>query len=152
MKFNWSLARLQSLSPNNSLYFAVSGQWSNVNLDASEKMFAGGPYTVRAYDIDVLSGDTGYLGTAEYRHELGQILKGQCQALGFIDTQHVTINKNTWTAGSSATLSGAGVGLFWSGPNEWIAKAYVATPIGSIPQLVANTSSVRSWVEIGKGF
>jgi hemolysin activation/secretion protein len=152
LKFNWSLARLQSLNPNNSLYFALSGQWSNVNLDASEKIFAGGPYTVRAYDIDVLSGDTGYLGIAEFRHELGQIWKGQWQALGFIDTQHVTINKNTWTAGSTATLSGAGVGLFWSGPNEWISKAYVAKPIGSIPQLVSNTASARSWVEIGKGF
>jgi hemolysin activation/secretion protein len=152
MKFNWSLARLQNLSPNSSLYLAASGQWSNVNLDSSEKMFAGGPYTVRAYDIDVLSGDTGYLGIAEYRHELGQFWLGQWQALGFIDTQHVTINKNTWTPESSATLSGAGVGLFWSGPNEWIAKAFVATPIGSIPQLVADTSSVRSWIEIGKGF
>lgn len=152
LKFTWGLARLQNLSPNNSLYLALSGQWSNVNLDASEKMFAGGPYTVRAYDIYILSGDTGYLGVAEFRHELGQIWMGQCQAFGFIETQHVTINKNTWTEASSATLNGVGVGLFWSGPKELTAKAFVATPIGSIPQLVADTASVRTWVEIGMGF
>jgi hemolysin activation/secretion protein len=151
-KLTGSLARLQNLSTNNSLYLALSGQWATVNLDASEKMFAGGPYTVRAYDIDIVSGDIGYLGTAEFRHDLGQILKGQCQAVGFIETQHVTINKNTWTAGSSAILSGAGVGLYWSGSNQWTAKAYVATPIGTAPQQVATPASMRAWVEIGKGF
>jgi len=73
--------------------------------------------------------------------------------VAFIDSAHVTVNRNVWVAGTnSARLSGAGVGLNWAGPNQWSARAYIATPIGSIPALVASTASTRAWVEIGKGF
>lgn len=153
-KWTVNLGRLQSLSQKDGLYLALSGQWANTNLDASEKMVAGGPFTVRAYDMSAVSGDTGVLGTAELRHDLGWVGRGQqWQAVGFIDTEHVMVSKNTWAAGTNdATLSGAGVGLDWAWPGQWTAKAYIATPIGPIPVLVASTASARAWVEIGKGF
>lgn len=152
-KWNANLARLQSLSPQNTLYLVFSGQWANSNLDSSQKMTVGGPYTVRAYDMGAVSGDTGYLGTAEFRHDLGSAWDGQWQAVAFIDSAHVTVNKTVWVAGTnSATLSGAGVGLNWAGPNQWGARAYIAAPIGSTPALVGTTYSARAWVEIGRGF
>jgi len=152
-KWNANLARLQGLSQNNTLYLAVSAQWANGNLDPSQKMPAGGPYTVRAYDMGAISGDSGYLGIAEFRHVLGMALQGQWQAVVFVDSAQVTVNKTVWAAGeNSARLSGAGVGINWAGPNRWGARAYVATPIGTIPALVASTASTRAWVEIGKGF
>lgn len=154
-KWNMNLARLQSLGPKNTLYFAVSGQWSDSNLDSSQKMSIGGPYTVRAYDMGAVSGDTGYLATAELRRDLGAAWSGQWQVAAFIDSARVTVNKTLWpeaTGANSATLSGAGVGLNWAGPNQWRAKATVATPIGSTPVLVRTTNLVRAWVEIGKGF
>lgn len=152
-KWNANLARLQGLSQNNTLYLAFSGQWANDNLDPSQKMPAGGPYTVRAYDMGAISGDSGYLGIAEFRHNLGTAWRWQWQAVVFVDSAHVTVNKTAWAAGeNSARLSGAGVGLNWAGPNRWSARAYIATRIGSIPALVASTASTRAWVEIGKGF
>jgi hemolysin activation/secretion protein len=152
-KWTANLVRLQYLNPNNSLYFAFSGQWANGNLDASEKMIAGGPYTVRAYDMGAVSGDEGYLGTAEIRHNLGMVGRGRYQAVGFIETEHVTVNKNVWVAGTNeATLNGAGAGVDCLWPGQWTARAYVATPIGTIPELVASTASVRAWVEVGKAF
>lgn len=152
-KWNANLARLQGLSQNNTLYLALSGQWANDNLDPSQKMPAGGPYTVRAYDMGAVSGDSGYVGIAEFRHNLGSAWHGQWQAVAFVDSEHVTVNKTVWVAGAnSARLSGAGVGLNWAGPNQWSARAYIATPVGSIPVLVADTASTRAWVEIGKGF
>ena len=154
-KWNANLARLQSLSPKNALYLAFSGQWANTNLDSAEKMSAGGPSTVRAYDTGALSGDTGYLATAELRHDLGTGTGwgGQWQAVAFMDSARVTVNKNAWVAGTnSATLSGAGVGLNWAGPNQWRAKAYIATRLGSTPALVASSSSTRAWVELSKRF
>jgi len=152
-KWTANLVRLQYLSPKNTLYFAFSGQWANKNLDSSQKMIAGGPYTVRAYDMDVVSGDEGYLGTAEIRHNLGMIWRGQYQVVGFIDYQHVTVNKNVWVAGpNEATLNGAGMGVDSLWPGQWTGKAYIATPIGSTPELVPNPASVRAWVEIGKSF
>jgi hemolysin activation/secretion protein len=110
-KWNASLARLQALGAQDTVYLAFSGQWSNTNLDSSQKMSVGGPYTVRAYDMGAVSGDSGYFVSAEYRHDLGQAGGGHWLALAFIDSANVTVNHNTWATGeNSAALSGAGVG------------------------------------------
>ncbi len=152
-KWNANFVRLQGLSASNTVYLAFSGQLAGDNLDPSQKMPAGGPYTVRAYDMGAISGDNGYVASAEFRHNLGSVLRGQWQAVAFVDSAYVTANKNAWVAGAnSARLSGAGVGLNWAGPDQWSARVYVATPIGSIPVLVANTASTRAWAEIGRGF
>lgn len=151
-KWNLNAARLQGLSPKSTLYLAFSGQWANDNLDSSQKMVVGGPYTVRAYEMGALSGDSGYLGTVELRHDLGSAW-GQWQAVAFVDSAHVTVNHSTWAAGdNSATLSGAGVGLNWAGPSLWTARAYIASRLGSTPVLVANTSDTLGWIEIGRSF
>lgn len=153
-KWNAYFSREQGLSPVSTLYFAFAGQWANTNLDAAEKMSAGGPATVRAYDTGVVSGDSGYQGTAEYRYTLGRAWSGLWRAVAFVDSEHVTVNRNTWVTGTnSATLSGAGVGLTWAGPYQWSAKAFVATPFGSTPELVgSNRPSTQTWVEIGMWF
>ncbi len=147
-KWNLNLSRLQSLGGMTSLYAALSGQWADSNLDPSQQMVAGGPYTVRAYDMGILSGDEGYLGTVELRQSLNQ----SWQAIAFWDSEHVTINRNTWVVGTNgATLTGAGLGLNWTN-GSWNAKGYVAARIDTPPALVASSSSSRIWVQIGKGF
>lgn len=148
-KWNLNASRLQSLTDATALYAALSGQWSNANLDPSQQMVAGGPYTVRAYDMGVLSGDEGYLGTVELRHNLSP----SWQAVAFYDSEHITVNRSPWVAGTNgATLTGAGVGLNWFGQDAWVARAYVASRIGSTPTLLASASSSRAWVQVGKGF
>ena len=152
-KWTVSLARQQALGARGAMYLAFSGQWSDTNLDSSQKLSVGGPYTVRAYDMGAVSGDSGYSVSAEYRHDLGQAGGGQWQAVTFIDSANVTVNHTTWTTGdNNATLSGAGIGLNWNGPDQWGAKMYVATPVGSTPVLVGNTNSTRAWVEISRRF
>jgi hemolysin activation/secretion protein len=149
---NATLARLQRVTPKDSVYLNVSWQWANANLDASQKMIAGGPYTVRSYDISALTGDGGIQASAEWRREL-PAWHGQWQALGFVDTEHLTINENVWTAGiNTASISGAGLGLNWTGSNKWSAKASIATRLGAVPALAVATSSVHAWIEIAKGF
>jgi hemolysin activation/secretion protein len=153
LKWNAALYRLQNIGAANTLYVAVSGQWANSNLDSSQTVIAGGPYTVRAYDLSAISGDTGYQETVEFRHLLAAAWLGRWQTLAFFDSAQVTINKNPTLPGlNKTTLSGAGVGLNWIGPQAWSAKIYVATPIGSAPALVQDSSSVRLWVEFSKGF
>jgi hemolysin activation/secretion protein len=152
-KWNGTLAHLLNLTPDNQLYLTVSGQWTNGNLDASQKMVAGGPYTVRAYDIDAVSGDTGILGSLELRHALARILDGRLQVLGFVDGQRVMVNKNPWVTGvNSANLSGGGLGLQWADAHQWLVRCYVAAPFGSTPVLIGTDHSVRVWAEIDKGF
>lgn len=152
-KWNASFSRLQGLSSNNTLYLSLYGQWANNNLDSSKKLGAGGPYTVRAYDMGAISGDSGYLGSVEFRHTMEQRWNGQWEVLAFIDSAQVEVNKTTWAAGTnSATLSGAGVGFNWSGSDQWYAKAYLATPVGATPELLASNTATRAWIEIGKRF
>jgi hemolysin activation/secretion protein len=152
-KWTANLARIQRLGAKNSLSLTLSGQWANQNLDSSQKMSVGGPNSVRAYDVGVVSGDNGYQSTLEYRHELGQAMKGVWQGLVFFDTAHVTVNKTTWATGTNtATLSGAGLGFNWSGPELWSFKSSVATSIGVTPTLVGTRKSVMGWVEVAKQF
>jgi len=154
-KWSLALSRLQTLNTNNTLYLSLSGQKANSNLDAAQKMTLGGAYSVRAYNTGVLSGDSGYLATAELRHKLGALWGGQVQAVAFVDTARVKVNYRLWVAGTNfATLSGAGVGLNWAGLEHWNARVYVAQRLGSTPVLVGNgsSSSTRSWVEASRRF
>jgi len=152
-QWNASVSRLQHVGANDALYLALSGQWSNANLDPAQKMVVGGAYTVRAYDMGVLSADAGILASAEWRHELGVLWYAHLQAIGFIDSEHVTINHSVWAAGpNSATLNGAGVGLNWSWPGQWNARASVAVPLGATPALIGENNSARVWLALNKGF
>lgn len=152
-RWNLSMNRLQSLGAQDALYLSLTGQWANGNLDPSQKMIAGGPDTVRAYDVSAVSGDIGYLLTAELRHTLTTSWLGQWQVIAFFDSARVRVNKDPFVAGvNSATLSGAGVGLNWAGPKQLMATAYVATPVGPTPALVGDTASARVWLQLSKGF
>lgn len=152
-KWEVNVCRLQSLGPRDGLYLAFSGQWTDSNLDSAEQMDSGGPYTVRAYDLGAVSGDIGYLETAEFRHDLGSAWRAQWQAVAFCDSAQVTINRAVWSPGANtATLSGAGVGLNWAGPSQLSAKLCIAARVGAIPVLVADPGSARGWFEVSKAF
>lgn len=154
-RWNLALARLQGLDAFNSVYLSVSGQGANGNLDSAQKMTMGGASTVRAYDSGTLSGDSGYFATVELRHNLGALWGGQWQAVAFADTARITLNAHVWIAGANrATLSGAGLGLNWSGLQHWNARIYIAQRLGNAPRLVASSSpaSTRAWLEVSRGF
>lgn len=152
-KWNLAVARLQGLSENDALYVAATGQWSSANLDPSQQMIAGGPNSVRAYDVNAVSGASGYLVTAELRHNFPQSLLGRWQAIAFLDAAHVTVDRHTFEAGqNSANLAGAGVGLNWAGPAQLNASVSLAAPIGGRPELAGSTASVRAWFLLSKGF
>ncbi len=154
-KWNASAAHLQNLSSKDTLYLSFAGQWADNNLDSSQKMSSGGPYSVRAYDTGTASSDKGYQGTVELRRDMGAAWTGQWQALAFIDSARVTLSQNVWTTargGNHVTLSGAGVGINWAGPQQLSLRATIATPIGSTPTMLASAASVRAWIGISKGF
>jgi hemolysin activation/secretion protein len=148
-KLTLSLARLQGLSPSNSLYLAFNGQWADKNLDSSEQFFLGGPNSVRAYDVGVVGGAQGGMFSAELRHNLS----GAWQALAFADSGTVEVYKDPLGGSENrATLSGAGLGLNWVGPQGWAATGSVATPFGNRSSLAGDTASTRVWLEIRKSF
>jgi hypothetical protein len=72
----------------------VSGQTASKNLDSSEKFSLGGINGVRAYPQGEASGDEGYRGTVELRHNV----MPNVQATVFYDWGKVTINRNPFGA------------------------------------------------------
>lgn len=152
-KIDFSVSRLQRVTANDSLYFSFNSQWANANLDASEKLVVGGTYSVRAYDTGALSGDTGFVGTAELRHNLGSVMDGQLQAVLFADAAHVTVNKDPWLAGyNSGKLGGVGFGLDWYDSDIWGVKLYAAKPVGTVPGILGTTPSFRIWGQLSARF
>jgi len=154
-KFNLNLAHLQGFGIKNSLYLTYAGQWANTNLDSSQKLSVGGPNSVRAYTMGAITGDDAHVVSAEWRYELGRAFNGQWRGLAFADAAQVTVNKKTWaaaTAANTATLSGAGVGLGWTGPDKWSGRATLAYPLGQIPTLVSTPKSPTAWIEMRTGF
>lgn len=152
-KTNLNFSRLQRWGDRGSLYVSWAGQWANTNLDSSQKMSVGGPYSVRAYDVSALSGDAGYRGSIELRYDLGAAGGGRLQALAFWDGAYLKVNQRPWTTGTNtATFSGAGIGLDWSGYNQWRARAYLASPLGTAPELVKAPDAMRMWTELAYRF
>jgi hemolysin activation/secretion protein len=152
-KLTLSLARLQGLSESDSLYLAFDGQLANKNLDSSEQFFLGGPNSVRAYDVGSVGGALGALVSAELRHTLRLPVPGAWQAIAFVDSGVVRVNKDQFTTGENrANLSGVGTGLNWIGAGGWTATAALATPIGGRPSLAGDSNSMRVWVELRKTF
>ena len=153
-KWNANFTRLQMLDRNHSLFINVAAQWADTNLDSAEKMSIGGPYSVRAYDVGAISGDTAYLDSIELRRDMGRVAAGNLQALAFIDSARVNINRRPWITGDdSVSLSGVGVGLRWSSDSLWEASAVLATKVGSSSSpLLGASSSTRGWLIVGKGF
>ena len=152
-QWNAVIARTQRLGVRDALYLTLAGQAADGNLDPAQKLTAGGRYSVRAYDTSVLSGDGGAQAGLELRHTLRAQRNGQWQALGFLEAQHVTVNRRPWTEGTNdATLGGGGLGLAWTRADRWSAKAFVAARLGAVPALIGDASRLRGWVEISKGF
>jgi hemolysin activation/secretion protein len=152
-KANVNLARLQNLSARDTMYLSLAGQWASGNLDPSQKLIAGGPNSVRAYDVGAISGDTGYTLTTELRHGFAQSWHGQWQAIAFVDAAHVEVNRNQLSSGANiANLGGAGVGLNWTGLNQLTANLVLAAPVGPTPVQIGTRTSARVWLQASKGF
>jgi hemolysin activation/secretion protein len=151
VKWTANFSRLQILGPHDALALSLTGQWANGNLDAAEKMVAGGAATVRGYDTGVLSGDSGFLRNLEWRHDLPFTPLGGAQLHVYYDRERLDVDKRAWAPGrNSATLSGIGLGLSWIGSNGWSARATLATAVGPRSELLASARPPRAWLQISR--
>ena len=71
-----------------------------------------------------------------------------------MDSATVQLNQTALgTNENSAQLSGAGVGVAWSGPQQFSVKAQLAKVLGTPSvSLTGVTGSVRGWLEITHAF
>ena len=132
MKLNANIGRLQRLTDSGNLWFSVSGQYADKNLDSSQKLSLGGASGVRAYPSLEGSGDHGWLATVEYRHHLNDAV----QFTAFYDHGQVTREHAplaTAARPNTFALKGAGVGMEWQIAQFASVRAVVANRIGSNP-------------------
>ena len=110
IKLNYTLSRQQSLTKDHSLLLNLQGQHATQLLDSSERFYAGGVNSVRAYPASEQGGDRGQVLTAEWRWRLDSSLV----LTAFADTGRVVSLPRT--SESAANLSGRGLSLNWQGP------------------------------------
>ncbi|WP_010216292.1 ShlB/FhaC/HecB family hemolysin secretion/activation protein [Sphingomonas sp. PAMC 26621] len=155
-KFNFSVARLQTVTGPLELYGAARGQIALDNLDTSEKMELGGAYGVRAYPEGEAYGDQGYIATAEGRLMLSHWARsfpGQLQLIGFVETGRVQYAHDAWFLGSNHTQrSGFGGGLVWYAPQAITLRGTYARKIGNVPATSAPDRAGQFWFQVAKTF
>lgn len=153
-KLSFSAMRLQRLGGPFSLHAGLSGQLASKNLDVSEKMSLGGMNGVRAYPEGEAYADQGLLLVVEGRMDLPplpQPVPGHMQLVAFVDAGHVQPNRRPWLAGDNRrTLSGAGVGVNWGDPGNFLVRAYYARKLGNESASSAPDKSGRFWLQLVK--
>jgi hemolysin activation/secretion protein len=153
IKFTVSVSRLQRISATTALFGSFSYQGADSNLDSSEQLFVGGPYSVRAYDNGVISGSQGDSLSLELRQDLWSNSRNRWQGTVFVDNAHVQIETNSYTAGANnAALSGFGMGLNWVNAQGWSLTSALSAPIGGSPVIAGHRDSLRVWMKIEKDF
>jgi hemolysin activation/secretion protein len=122
-----SLVRLQRLTDDFSLFLRLRGQWTDGNLDGSEKLGLGGAYGVRAYPQGEAQGDEGYVANLELRYALTP----GWQLSAFYDHGHLSrINDKKWDdSANSRTLKGGGIGASYAS-GSWRFDLSAAWKIG----------------------
>ncbi|MBU3068818.1 ShlB/FhaC/HecB family hemolysin secretion/activation protein [Aestuariicella sp. G3-2] len=109
-KLQFSLLRLQYLTNQLSLYTALQGQWTDGNLDSSEHLSLGGPYTIRGYPAGEASADEGVLGTLELRYQW----RTDWQFKTFVDGGYARLVRHPLEDDDHhRNLSSIGVGVDW---------------------------------------
>jgi hemolysin activation/secretion protein len=147
------LTHARDLGDHRELLINFRGQWTSRNLDSSQKMGAGGAYSVRAYASGAVSGDQGGFLSAELRQPLGFAWGGKWTAAAFVDSASLKVNKNTLGNGeNNALLMGTGVGLTLSVPGDYSASAFIAVPLGSQSSFLSGPHSVQFSATIQKIF
>lgn len=148
-KFNLDLARIQKLAGAWSLYARVSAQWTQGNLDSSEKYGLGGFLGVRAYPMGEGTGDRGWLGQSELRYTMGEVT-----TFLLADVGQMSVNAQPWDSSSRnrRSIAGAGAGLRW-GQAGWTIEALVSARVrGHAAQAEAPDRPMRAWLSLGYRF
>jgi hemolysin activation/secretion protein len=133
-KTNITLSRLQAVADRLAFYGSYTEQFTNKNLDPSEKISLGGPNAVRAYPQGEGAGDQGYFATLEmrYRLPLEESLPGSIVFATFYDFGRAKLIQRPSAADFAGNaerlrrIAGPGVGVNWEVPNNWYLRATLA--------------------------
>jgi len=151
-RMTYGVNRLQRFTDSTFLAVSLNGQTASKNLDSSEKFSLGGINGVRAYPQGEASGDEGYRGTVELRHNL----MANVQATLFYDWGSVTINRKPFgpAASNSRNLAGVGVGVNASLGAVQLRSSLAWRTDGGLPTSIPAASAKRPtlWLQAAVAF
>ena len=137
-----SFRRDQFLKNDYTLVIKGSGQFTDHNLDSSQKFYLGGPTGVRAYPSSEGSGSEGYLLNLELKKDLPFNLTGSI----FYDEGYVRQNVDNFDASgvvinalNNYKLKGYGLEFTWRGPLKTNVFFTYAKRDGTNPNRVQDT-------------
>ena len=137
-----SFRRDQFLKNDYTLVIKGSGQFTDHNLDSSQKFYLGGPTGVRAYPSSEGSGSEGYLLNLELKKDLPFNLTGSI----FYDEGYVRQNVDNFDASgvvinalNTYKLKGYGLEFTWRGPLKTNVFFTYAKRDGTNPNRVQDT-------------
>jgi len=143
-----NLARLQQLGGRLALYVRVQGQWTNDNLDDSEKIYIGGVFGARSTYQTAAFGDRGWLASVELRYALTDTW----QLIAFADHGEARLNTPSWTIDTAPSrLSATGLGAGWS-TRTWSISALAGWKVGDHPAQRTTEQQPRIWAQIAYFF
>ena len=156
-KFNLSLNRLQTITPDLSLYAAANHQRASKNLDTSEKLYISGATGVRAYPSSEPGGSEGNTVTLELRERVNS----EWLVTGFYD--HAWLRANTYNNNAETPntyhLQGYGLSAAWQAGTGIELKATAAQRVGSNPKAKTDGNDgdgtkkvTRYWLSAGIAF
>ena len=156
-KLSFSFSRLQKLPGHFTLFGDLTGQLANKNLDSSEKIYPGGPSSIRAYSSSEPGGDKGILGTLELHYDLPQKTPlGNIQLQSFLDAGWIhlhddtgNIDINTESGRNDYPLGGIGVGMQIQRPGLYSFKILWVHVLGDNPgnYIGAKEDAHRVWMQ-----
>ena len=155
--FVWAgqVQRVQRFSPDNLLIIQGSVQLSPDSLPGSEQFFTGGGLSVRGYDQNQRSGDTGIRFSIEDQITITRYESGLpfFQIAPFLEGGRVWFNDETSQATDNNFLLGTGVGFLFNFTEELNLRADLAYPLIDIRELPAdNPPGLRFYFNIGYRF
>ncbi|MFC7288505.1 ShlB/FhaC/HecB family hemolysin secretion/activation protein [Herminiimonas glaciei] len=147
-KVNLDIARIQAVTDKFNLFGRMSAQWSDENLDSSEKFGLGGPTGIRAYPVGESYGDQGWLAQFEARYAVGAFVP-----YAFYDAGWIKTNSKPWTsADNKRSIGGYGLGVRFA-QNQWSVDAAVAwRTYGGRPESDTADHQPMGWITAGYKF
>jgi hemolysin activation/secretion protein len=121
-KTNISVSRLQTIVPDLTAQFSLTGQMASKNLDSSERISVGGPTGVRAYPVGELPSDGAWIFNGEVRWAWRtNVLPGEFGVSAFYDAARASINKQPRPGDRVhvVDITGYGFGLSWNRANDF---------------------------------
>lgn len=140
-RFNYSLSREQQLPGPWSLYGKIRGQLASGNLDASQKMYLGGPTSVSGYPTGEAGGDEGMEIFGELRRDFIPTWGGTLTAGMFYQQGWLKMHKDPWSGWQGTnniienriTMKSAGFSVVQTLTNAWVIRGMIGVQLGENP-------------------